>query len=67
MTMIVWRLLDDNPCMNLPKQVVLRFRPRPGEDADTCGPGPFTMADKATVTRQLEIAGSRSSASTRLS
>ena len=57
MTMIVWRALEDNPCMNLPKQVVLQFLPRPGDDADTCGPGPFSMADKATVTKQLEIAG----------
>ena len=57
MAMIVWRTLDDNPCMDLPKQVVLRFLPRPGGDADTCGPGPFSMADQAQVTRQLELAG----------
>lgn len=57
MTMIVWRALDDNPCMNLPKQVVMRFLPRPGDDAETCGPGPFSMADRAMVTKQIEIAG----------
>lgn len=57
MTMIVWRTLDDNPCMNLPKQVVMKFLPKPGDDAETCGPGPFSMADQATVTKQLEIAG----------
>lgn len=57
MAMIVWRTLDDNPCMNLPKQVVMRFLPRPGDDADTCGPGPFSMADRNIVAKQLEAAG----------
>lgn len=57
MTMIVWRTIDDNPWLGLPKQIVLQHLPPPGEDARTCGPGPFSMADPATVTRQLEIAG----------
>lgn len=37
MTMIVWRTLEDNPCMNLPKQVVMRFLPRPGETRTPAG------------------------------
>ena len=57
MTMIVWRTIDDNPWLGLPKQVVLRHLPAPGEDARTCGPGPFSMADREMVTKQLEIAG----------
>ena len=57
MTIIVWRTIDDNPWLGLPKEIVLRFLPPPGEDARTCGPGPFSMADKDMVTRQLEIAG----------
>ncbi len=57
MTMIVWRTIDDNPWLGLPKQIVLDFLPPPGDDARTCGPGPFSMADPDTVTRQLEIAG----------
>ena len=57
MTMIVWRMLADNPCMNLPKQVVMRFLPTPEDDAATCGPGPFSMADPAMVAEQLETAG----------
>lgn len=57
MTMIVWRGIDDNPWLGLPKDVVLRHLPPPGEDARSCGPGPFSMADPDTVTRQLEIAG----------
>ncbi len=57
MTMIVWRTIDDNPWLGLPKQVVLEFLPPPGDDAATCGPGPFSMASQDLVTRQLEIAG----------
>ncbi len=57
MTIIVWRTIDDNPWLGLPKEVVLQYLPPPGDDARTCGPGPFSMADQGTVTKQLEIAG----------
>jgi ubiquinone/menaquinone biosynthesis C-methylase UbiE len=57
MTMIVWRSIDDNPWLGMPKEIVLRFLPPPGEDARTCGPGPFSMANQEMVTKQLEIAG----------
>jgi SAM-dependent methyltransferase len=57
LTFIVWRTIDDNPWLGLPKQVVLKFLPPPGEDAATCGPGPFSMASEPMVTKQLEIAG----------
>jgi len=57
MTMIVWRTIDDNPWLGLPKEVVRQYLPPPGEDARTCGPGPFSMADQPMVTKQLEIAG----------
>lgn len=57
MTMIVWRTIDDNPWLGLPKQIVSRYLPEPGEGARTCGPGPFSMANQEMVTRQLEIAG----------
>ena len=57
MTMIVWRKIEDNPWLGLPKDVVLRFLPPPGDDARTCGPGPFSMANQEMVTKQLEIAG----------
>jgi ubiquinone/menaquinone biosynthesis C-methylase UbiE len=59
MTMIVWRSIDDNPWLGVPKKVVLKFLPPPGEDARTCGPGPFSMADPEVVTKQLEVAGYR--------
>ncbi len=57
MTHIVWRTRDDNPWLSMAKQVVLNFLPAPGEDARTCGPGPFSMADESTVTKMMEIAG----------
>lgn len=57
MTMIVWRTIDDNPWLGLPKQIVLEFLPPPGDDARTCGPGPFSMANQEMVAKQLEIAG----------
>ncbi len=57
MTAIVWRALAENPWLALPKEIVLRHLPPPGEEADSCGPGPFSMADPEMVTRQFEIAG----------
>jgi ubiquinone/menaquinone biosynthesis C-methylase UbiE len=57
MTMVVWRGIKDNPWLGHAKDVVLQFLPPPGENAQTCGPGPFSMADTGVVTKQLEIAG----------
>lgn len=54
---IVWRSIEDNPWLGLPKEVVLRHLPPPGEDALTCGPGPFSMANPDVVRAQLKAAG----------
>jgi SAM-dependent methyltransferase len=54
---ITWRALDDNPWLGVPKAVVLRFLPPPGDDAQTCGPGPFSMANPDVVRAQLAAAG----------
>jgi len=54
---ITWRALADNPWLGMPKAVVSRFLPPPGEDAQTCGPGPFSMANPDVVTAQLKAAG----------
>jgi hypothetical protein len=54
---ITWRTIDDNPWLGLPKAVVSRFLPPPGEDAQTCGPGPFSMANPDLVRAQLRAAG----------
>ena len=59
MTMIVWRSLADNPWLGLPKEVILRYLPPPGETGRSCGPGPFSMADPGVVTQQFDIAGYR--------
>ncbi len=57
MTHIVWRTRDDNPWLSMAKDVVLQFLPPPGDDALTCGPGPFSMAGEEMVTQMMEIAG----------
>jgi ubiquinone/menaquinone biosynthesis C-methylase UbiE len=57
MVHIVWRNRGDNPWLSMAKEVVLRFLPEPGADAQTCGPGPFSMADEATVRSMMTIAG----------
>ena len=54
---ITWRTIDDNPWLGVPKATVLRFLPPPGEDAATCGPGPFAMANPDVVRAQLATAG----------
>ncbi len=57
MVHIVWRDPADNPWLSMAKDVVLRFLPPPGEDARTCGPGPFSMSNEETVRKMMEIAG----------
>jgi SAM-dependent methyltransferase len=54
---ITWRALADNPFMAIPRQIVLQYLPPPGENAQTCGPGPFSMANPEVVTAQLRAAG----------
>ena len=54
---ITWRALAENPWMVIPKQIVLSFLPPPGENAQTCGPGPFSMASPDVVGAQLKAAG----------
>jgi ubiquinone/menaquinone biosynthesis C-methylase UbiE len=56
-TMVVWRGIKANPWLGHAKNIVLQFLPPPAENAQTCGPGPFSMADTGAVTKQLEIAG----------
>lgn len=57
MTHIVWRQRSDNPAWEEAKRIALRHLPPPGEGADTCGPGPFSMADQEMVTAQMKAAG----------
>ncbi len=55
--LIVWRRLGDNPCWGLAKEIALKYLPPPGEQAKTCGPGPFSMADEETDRAILKAAG----------
>jgi ubiquinone/menaquinone biosynthesis C-methylase UbiE len=54
---VVWRALEDNPWAGVPKKLMLGFLPPPGENAQTCGPGPFSMASPDVVMAQLKAAG----------
>lgn len=57
MVHIVWRNRADNPWLSMAKDVVARFLPEPGEDAQSCGPGPFSMANEETVRGMMKAAG----------
>lgn len=54
---LVWRSRRENPWLDLAHRVVLEVLPPAGEDAPSCGPGPFSMAEPEMVTAQLEAAG----------
>lgn len=55
--MIVWRTLGDNPCWAMAKEIALRHLPPPGDNAQSCGPGPFALADEETDRAMLRAAG----------
>ncbi len=57
MTHIVWRRREDNPAFQAAKDIVLRHLPPPGEDAETCGPGPFSMGGQEMVAMMMKGAG----------
>jgi ubiquinone/menaquinone biosynthesis C-methylase UbiE len=57
MVHIVWRGRNDNPWLSMAKDIVLEFLPPPGDDAQTCGPGPFSMSDEKTVRAMMTAAG----------
>lgn len=57
MVHIVWRDRVDNPWLSMAKDVVLKFLPPPSEGAQTCGPGPFSMANEEMVRGMMKAAG----------
>ena len=57
MVHIVWRDRKDNPWLSMAKDIVLEFLPPPGDDAQTCGPGPFSMSSEDTVRAMMTAAG----------
>lgn len=55
---ICWRRKDEIPLWAETEAVVQRFLSRPEEyEADTCGPGPFSLGNPETLTGILEAAG----------
>lgn len=57
MVHIVWRDRIDNPWLSMAKDIVSKYLPEPGEAAQTCGPGPFSMANEEMVTKMMQAAG----------
>ncbi len=57
MVHIVWRERKDNPWLSMAKDIVLEYLPAPGDDALTCGPGPFSMSGEETVRAMMASAG----------
>jgi ubiquinone/menaquinone biosynthesis C-methylase UbiE len=55
--MLVWRRTDENEWAALPKRIARTHLPPPPDQAPTCGPGPFSMSDPATVRDILQAAG----------
>jgi hypothetical protein len=55
---ICWRRKSESQFWSETEQVVQRFLSRPDEfEADTCGPGPFSLGNPETTTGILEAAG----------
>jgi ubiquinone/menaquinone biosynthesis C-methylase UbiE len=55
---LCWRRKEDSPFWAETEQVVARFLSRPEEyEADTCGPGPFSLGNPDTCRGILEAAG----------
>ena len=55
---VCWRRKSESPIWAETEQVVQRFLSRPEEyDADTCGPGPFSLGNPDTCRGILEAAG----------
>ncbi len=55
---LCWRRKSDSPIWDETEQVVQRFLSRPDEfEADTCGPGPFSLGNPETCRGILEAAG----------
>lgn len=55
--LVTWRPVGENPCWHLAEVLALEHLPPPGDDADTCGPGPFSMAREQTNQLILDAAG----------
>jgi ubiquinone/menaquinone biosynthesis C-methylase UbiE len=55
---VCWRRKAESPLWADTEEVVLRFLSRPDEyEADTCGPGPFSLGNPETTKGILEAAG----------
>ena len=56
-THIVWANRSDCPAVEEARRIALKHLPLPNEDGETCGPGPFSMANKTVTKAMMESAG----------
>jgi ubiquinone/menaquinone biosynthesis C-methylase UbiE len=54
---LTWRSIEDNAWVHVPKKIAQKHLPPPGDDARTCGPGPFSWAGEETVRDIMTAAG----------
>jgi SAM-dependent methyltransferase len=57
LVMVVWRRIEDNAWSSISKQIARKHLPPPPDEAPSCGPGPFSMADVDTVKAELAAGG----------
>lgn len=55
--LVVWCKRSENPAWNEAREIALEYLPPPGDNAATCGPGPFSMGDEETTRAMLQAAG----------
>lgn len=55
--LIAWRKQVENPCWAVAEAIASARLPQPGEHAQSCGPGPFSMGDYETNLRIMDAAG----------
>ncbi|MCB9665259.1 MAG: methyltransferase domain-containing protein [Alphaproteobacteria bacterium] len=56
-TQVVWRTRHDNPWLELGRGITAPLLPPVPDTAETCGPGPFSLADPAALRWYLHTAG----------
>jgi SAM-dependent methyltransferase len=57
LNILVWRSIAENDWLAMPKRSAAAHLPPPPDNGQSCGPGPFSMADPDTVRAILEGAG----------
>lgn len=57
LVMTTWRTIEENPWLGVARDVARMYLPPPAEEAVSCGPGPFSLAEPELVRELLSHAG----------